>query len=265
MKQYIPAFALALLVACSSGGDTPVVDDGNGNGNGDPDPIPVPLPEAVEQAMETCGFGNLAIFLQAFEAFSDAIQPPGVTTIFSVVTADPVAGLFDLAIDLGPLEPPPGGPLTINDPETGLAPESVDLSAFTTSLDGLAAALAESTGDIDLLLLITAGEGAPAGTMLARMTDGAVTSFEVFVNILGPTCSMMVQAVDVAPTAFDGDYPNLSFDAVINLELADESVLADAVFTLDGSEVASAEVTIENVPSFTLLINLDTGAVTLAP
>ena len=264
MKQYIPAFALALLVACSSGGDTPV-DDGNGNGNGDPDPTPVPLPEAVEQAMETCGFANLEAFLRGFEAFSDAIQPPGDTSIFEVVTADPVAGLFDLAIDLGPLEPPPGGPLTINDPETGLAPESVDLSAFTTSLDGLAAALAESTGDISLLLLITAGEGAPAGTMLATMTDGAVTSFEVFVDVLGPTCSMTVQAVDVAPTAFDGAYPNLSFDAGINLQIGDDAVRGDAVFTLDGSEVASVEVTIENVPPFTLLVNLDTGAVTLAP
>ena len=261
MKQYIPAFALALAVACSSGGDTPADNGDNGNN----DPPPVALPTAVQQAMEACGFDSLAIFLQTFEAFADLVQPPGDASIFEVTAADPIAGLFELEIELGPIEPPPGGPLSIQDPETGLAPESVDLSAFTTSLDGLAAALAASTGDIEIQQLITAGEGAPAGTMVARMTDGAVTSFEAFVDVLAATCSLTVQAPEVSPTAFDGAYPDLDFDAVITLQTSEGEVRADAAFVLDGTATASAEVTIEGGIPFTLLINLDTGAVTLAP
>jgi hypothetical protein len=263
MKQYIPAFALAFFVACSSGGDTPA-DNGDNGDNGDNDPPPVALPTAVQQAMEACGFDQLATLLTVFESFADLVQPPGVADDYTVIIADTESGLFELELGFGNAEPPPVGTLTIADPEAGV-PEGLDLSPLMNSLDGLAGILAGSTGVVDVNLLVSPIEGVPGGTLFASFTDGAVTRFEANLEVFSPTCALSVQAIEVPGTAFAGAYPDMTIDTIFNLTTSEGDVRAETEFTFDGTAVASAEVSIEGETPFTILIDLETGAVTLAP
>lgn len=262
MKYILSLLILVTFVACGGGSDTPA---DNGNGNPNPDPIN----QVVQQILDDCASADVELLMGLVQGLADLLDS-GVTQLpVTVESVVPEEGLIRVLIETDGTPPPDlMGLLTVveyvlneetEELEPAGPPASIDFTQFEDGLDGFAQAIANSTGILEVSLAIEPGPSGVDGSATADVEDGDITGFDAQLSLLpiGDGCAVHVQIDSAAPTAFDGEYPDLTADVRIETQINGEPTAIEATIVFDGTSTAQATINVPGFPEFTLPINLD--------
>jgi hypothetical protein len=248
--RYAYGLLLALACACGGGG-TPAITNGSNGGTTSP----------AQQILEGCGVDSIDDFLGVLEIIEGLLDPNETNPApIVVLDVDPVTASANWNLDLdADMTPDLMGSLHFTndqgEPETGadvnqLAGGLDDLDAFITSLpDGtnltvIAAAAVPPPFDIGLTFIINGG--------VVDTVSGTATA-------PAPECQAAFDFQDALFQGIGGAYPSL----VMNVMFVATDGSVEGTLTLNGTNQATAEVTLDGAPEIlTYIVNLDTGAVT---
>ncbi|NJN14252.1 MAG: hypothetical protein HC813_00920 [Planctomycetes bacterium] len=93
------------------------------------------------------------------------------------------------------------------------------------------------------------------------MGAGAIATVDGRVESQSPACQFTITFDGVPPGDLAGPYP----DMVVDFVLAAQAGTGSGTITFDGTNAARIRITLGGAGPFVFLINLDTGALTVAP
>jgi len=257
MKNACLGTAFAALFALAAGC--------GGGGGGTPNPPP-DLTETINKvlaAYDDCAgelTGDLFGIIEKFAELMDPTTPPPDLTIIST---DAAAGQIDVSGDLdGDQVDELSAVITVLVTGTEDPPAGFDADAFATNLDGFAAAVAGTSGDVTVEFnfgAVNPGVKDLLGNVTAQVQDGVVQGFDASVDGLTITCSVNVAVMGAPGNAFAGSYP--SYTASGRVDSVD--IGFDFVVTFNGTSVATVAISVSPDIELNGTVDLDTGDITI--
>lgn len=253
MRRVFGSVLLGLAVACGGGG-------GDGNGT-------TPPPDASDQvqaALDECG-DLLGAMVDLFELFADEVDASTSSSALDVIGTDAMLGQISVTADLdGDMLDELNGAFDVLATTTGEPPAGFDADAFATSLDGLGAALAATSGEVtarfDFLSVPPTGVEI-SGFIVASLVDGTIEAYDSSLSGIDAGCSVVTLLEQVPGTAFGGAFPDMTLSARID----GPELGFDLVVVFDGTQTATFTATLDGGVELTGSVDLVTGVFTLDP
>jgi len=254
MKKHVSILllvALSFVAGCGGG-------SGTLPGGGNP-----PDPQVALQVLQDCGSGDFQQFVTLIDAFA-ALFGNGALPAYQVTSVDAgsatVAWTLMLGTDnlIGSLQfqdsqGAPVVPFAVNDFNNLI-------NGFAT-LPGLLATVADGT-QVAIDFNLPSVDSITNGGIIVTMTLGAPDEATGQVNVQAMDCSTNITFADIdASGLLSGGIPT---GATLDITVTGTGGTVLGTVTFNGTETASLEVTLDGTP-FSFLLNLSTGAVTLAP